>query len=124
MGDTTEAAATIPALLIGTDGAITTISLPTTDHGMLLALQDAVGGDIEAVRLRPGVPGVGYCCEDAKLRPHYANAAATAICVLTARDYIAGPLVVAGPLDAHGDHTALTADQLDAVRQAAAGTAR
>lgn len=123
MDDTTPEADATTALLIATDGTITTIDLPAGDHGMLRALQHAVGGDIEAVRLRPGVPGVGYCYEDAKLRPHHYNAAATAICVLTAGDYIAGPFVVVGPLDANGNHTALTAIQLSDVRSAAAAAA-
>lgn len=79
-------------------------------------LQAAVGGDIEAFPAPHD--GTTYLNEEGKLLGLAHNRLATHWLreFLLPGDWIAGPLVVTGPIDDAGDETALTAEQLADLR--------
>ena len=105
----------IKALLINTDGSTEAITLPRDDSLRLEALQQAVGGLIEALPIyRNGTcvaDGIGN--DEAKLVNLERNELATAVMGpngLFPGDYIAGPMVVMGPVDADGVETSIPED--------------
>ena len=105
----------IKALLISTDGSTESITLPRDDSQRLDALQQYVGGLIEALPIyRNGeliADGIGN--DEAKLIGMERNELATAVMGpngLFPGDYIAGPMVVMGPVDDEGVETSIPED--------------
>jgi hypothetical protein len=113
------------ALVIPVDGPLYEVDLDNAnDHGSLKALQDAVGGYIEAVALPDFIKGArnatAYVNEEGKLEGLPINWRATDYMVpgvgLMVGDYIAGPMVLAGFSIRTGDHRPLPQPVIDRAR--------
>jgi hypothetical protein len=83
------------ATIYRTDLSEESLSLPTDAAARLRAIQDAVGGDIEAVGVRRGTQ-VMYINEEGKILGLPLNRAATVLArdAIPAGDYIVGDVVV------------------------------
>ena len=102
----------IKALLINTDGSTQSITLPRDTSLRLDALQQAVGGLINAVPIYRGEDLVadGIINDEGKIFDLDRNELATAVMGpngLFPGDYIAGPMVVMGPVDDEGVETSI-----------------
>lgn len=96
------AAGPIQVKVIQPDGSA---SVQTID-GSLDSFQSLVGGDIEMVPTNDG--GSMYIHEDGKAQGLQPNPTATALVTLFPGDYIAGPAVLTGGVDANGDDLSFT----------------
>lgn len=90
------------AILIKTDGVTKVIEI----KGTLAELQEAVGGYIEAIRLKDHV---AYINEEGKLQGLPSNAMGTLVAWqhggISLRDQIVGDMIILGPTDENGKDT-------------------
>jgi hypothetical protein len=103
------------ALFIPVEGEPSLVDIPDSGDGELQELQRLVGGWIEYVPTEQ--PITLYCNEEGKIEGLPLNPRATLHFsgLLQVGDYLAGDVVVLGPIDEHGENTGIDPSWLQAV---------
>lgn len=99
--------------MIEPDGSQRLLDVPNEMPAELQLLRETLGGHLEMVALPNGL--TMFVNEEGKLMEMPLNVRATKLSGLFPHDVIAGPAVIMGTVDGHGDTLGLSDEELDAL---------